>query len=127
MHENPSAAELVAAVRGFISDTAGPQLTGHAAFHARIAVNALDIVLRDLEAREENTKAETESLAALLGENPATADHERLTQLLCDILKASEMTIHTPGLLEHLKSTAIAQLKVDQPAYSGLEEALRSK
>ena len=51
MHDQPSVAELVQAVKNFIDETAGPNLSGHAAFHARVASNALSTVLRDLEQR----------------------------------------------------------------------------
>ncbi len=123
MHDQPSVSELVTAVRGFISDTAAPQLTGHAAFHARVAVNVLDIVLRDLEARDANDLREAASLAALLNISPEAHSHSEMVQMLCEKLRNSELTLSTPGLLEHLKTTAIAQLEVDQPKYSGLREA----
>lgn len=124
MHDQPSVSELVTAVRGFISDSAAPQLTGHAAFHARVAINVLDIVLRDLDGRGENDLKEAASLAALLDVSPGAHSHPEMVRMLCQKLIASELTLETPGLLEHLKSTAIAQLEVDQPKYSGLREAL---
>lgn len=124
MHDQPSVSELVAAVRGFIADSAAPQLTGHAAFHARVAINVLDIVLRDLNDRAENDLKEAASLAALLEVPPEAHSHSEMVQMLCKKLMASELTLETPGLLDHLKSTAIAQLEVDQPKYSGLREAL---
>ncbi|MEO1100234.1 MAG: DUF6285 domain-containing protein [Pseudomonadota bacterium] len=124
MHDQPSVSELVAAVRGFISDSAAPQLTGHAAFHARVAINVLDIVLRDLDGRAENDRKETASLAALLDVSADAHSHSEMVRMLCEKLRSSELTLDTPGLLEHLKTTAIAQLEVDQPKYSGLREAL---
>jgi hypothetical protein len=49
MMDQPSALELVTAVKEFIEKHAMPQLTGHTAFHARVAANALGIVARELE------------------------------------------------------------------------------
>ena len=43
MQDKPSAEKLLAAARAFLNNTAMPQLSGHAAFHARVAGNVLDI------------------------------------------------------------------------------------
>ena len=46
--DRPTAAELLEAVREFVERDAQPGLEGRAAFHARVAVNALGIVEREL-------------------------------------------------------------------------------
>ena len=124
MHDAPSPAELVEAVKKFIDEAAAPQLTGHAAFHARVASNALATVLRDLEARQRNDTAEQAGLTKLLDRD---CELDNLIPELCKKIQAGEMTVDTPGLLAHLKQTAIAQVKVDQPKYSGLRTALESE
>ena len=123
MHDAPSAKELIEAVKAFIDKTAAPQLTGHAAFHARVASNALATVLRELEIRPAAEAAEKERLEALLGSTGGTTSE--LNQKLCDAIRNGEMDLSTQGLLPHLKSTTIAQLSVDQPGYSGLKSAAR--
>lgn len=123
MHDAPSAKELIEAVKAFIDKTAAPQLTGHAAFHARVASNALATVLRELEIRPAAEAAEKERLEALLGTTGGTT--EELNQKLCDAIRNGEMDLSTQGLLPHLKSTTIDQLSVDQPGYSGLKSAAR--
>ena len=124
MHDAPSTAELIEAVKRFIDDTAAPQLTGHAAFHARVASNVLGTVLRELAERPAGEAAEKARLVALLGTDGPL---EALNQDLCDRIRAGSMGLSTPGLLEHLKTTTIAQLSVDQPNYSGLARALQSR
>jgi hypothetical protein len=123
MHDAPSAKELIEAVKAFIDKTAAPQLAGHAAFHARVASNALATVLRELEIRPAAEAAEKERLEALLGTTAETA--AELNQKLCDAIRNGEMDLSTQGLLPHLKSTTIDQLSVDQPGYSGLKSAAR--
>ncbi len=118
MHDAPSASELIIAVKTFLDETAQPALTGHAAFHARVASNALAIVLRELEQRPVAEAAETRRLESLVGVTGQSSD--MLNRLLCDALREGRMDLSTPGLLEHLKTTTIAQLSVDQPGYSGL-------
>jgi len=122
MHNQPSVAELAQAVKNFIDDTAAPNLTGHAAFHARVASNTLATVLRDLEARLKNERDETTRLRTLLGDDTNTSLDDMNRQLSANI-QSGEMDISTPGLLAHLKITTIAQIEVDQPNYSGLKAA----
>ena len=123
MHDAPSTRELVEAVKRFIDETAGPQLSGHAAFHARVASNVLGTVLRELEQRPAAEADEKARLVALLDGDPG-ASVDALNRDLCGKIRSGEMDISTAGLLEHLKTTTIAQLSVDQPNYSGLARAL---
>lgn len=122
MHDQPSVSELVQAVKNFIDETAGPNLSGHAAFHARVASNALATVLRDLQRRPADEAAETARLTELLNAAP-DADLTTLNQTLSDRIKSGEFTLNSPGLLAHLKATAMAQVEIDQPRYSGLKTA----
>ncbi|GAB5454991.1 MAG: hypothetical protein Hens2KO_12200 [Henriciella sp.] len=124
MHDQPSVQELVAAVKSFIDETASPQLSGHAAFHARVASNALATVLRDLEQRPQAEANERRGLIDLLGasDKQTTAD---LNRALSERIQSGEITASTPGLLNHLKKTVMAQVEIDQPRYSGLKTAKR--
>lgn len=122
MHDQPSVSELVQAVKSFIDETAGPNLTGHAAFHARVASNALATVLRDLEHRPANEAAEIARLISLLDASESD-DLASLNARLSEKIRSGELTSETPGLLEHLKTTTIAQVEIDQPRYSGLKTA----
>lgn len=49
LHDRPTAAELVEAVREFLERDVLSNVTGRLQFHARVAVNALGIVQRELE------------------------------------------------------------------------------
>ncbi|KCZ87823.1 DUF6285 domain-containing protein [Hyphomonas jannaschiana] len=126
MHDAPSTKELVEAVKRFIDDTASPQLTGHAAFHARVASNVLSTLIRELEQRPEAESAERARLVALLGAAPDTS-LEDLNRDLCKRIQSGEMDLSSDGLLDHLKTTTIAQLSIDQPRYSGLALALQAR
>ena len=121
MQDQPTSAELVGAVADFIRNHAMPQLSGHAAFHARVAANALDIVKRELEIAPEANAEELESLKKLLG---ADGSLEDLNRDLCDRLYAGELTLDTAGLKDHLWRTTLAKLAIDQPKYSGYQRTL---
>ncbi|AXE64406.1 hypothetical protein BBF93_09340 [Hyphomonas sp. CACIAM 19H1] len=123
MHDAPSAKELIEAVKSFLDKTAMVQLQGHAAFHARVASNALATVLREMELRPGAEARERDRLQALLMSDET--DVGALNRKLCEEIRTKRVDLSTPGLLTHLKSTTIDQLSVDQPGYSGLRTAAR--
>ena len=118
MTTHPTAAELLEAVSGFIETRAAPQLTGRDAFLARVAVNALAVVRRELELGPAAEAAAAERLAALLGDDGPL---EALNDELCARLASGELDLSSPGVLEHLKASTVDQVRIDQPNYSGLK------
>lgn len=121
MYDPPRLIELVGAVRDFLERQALPKLEGHTAFHARVAVNALAIALRQLELGPAAESAERERLRALLGRD---GSQDELRRELCARIRAGEIGLATPGLAEHLRRTTLDKLAVDQPGYSGYRRAL---
>jgi hypothetical protein len=121
VEDQPSAIELLQAVRSFLQDQAIPRLEGRAAFHARVAVNALAIVERGLELGPAQDAAEQERLEVMLG-RAGTLDE--LNRELCRRIRAGEMDLDTVGLAEHLRETTLAKLAVDQPRYAAYRRAL---
>lgn len=133
MAGNPSARDLVAAVREFI---AGLGLEGRDGFHAKVAANALAIVERELEQGPD--AAEVEALASMGMSSPRTRgpkvttvatlgprvrgdDREEVADLrstICTALRDGTLTPATPGLLEALVTANLARLAVDNPRYS---------
>jgi hypothetical protein len=116
MMDQPSAAELVTAVREFIEKHAIPQLSGRTAFHGRVAANALAIVARELEQGPATLAAETESLRALLGEDGTP---EALNRELCRRLREGRIDPLDPALARHLVASTLAKVAIDQPTYAG--------
>jgi hypothetical protein len=121
VYDPPRLLELVNAVRDFLERQAMPKLEGHTAFHARVAVNALAIVERQLRLGPEAEAAELERLRALLGRDGSL---EELNRELCARIRAGEIGLSTPGLGAHLRETTLSKLAVDQPNYSGYQRAL---
>lgn len=127
MHQSPSADELLEAVGRFLTDVAAPQLTGQAGFHARVAANALALVRRELalgEAGRQEFRAVLSGLLAPLGAaGGAGKDLDALNRALCDAIASGQIREDAPGLLDGLDRLARLQLAVDQPGYSGLQQA----
>ena len=121
MYDQPSIAELVGAVRDFIEQHAMSKLEGHTAFHARVAVNALGIVQRQLELGPTAEEAERERLAGLLGMD---GDLEALNRELCRRIRAGETGIEDEALTKHLWRTTLDKVAVDQPKYESYRRAV---
>lgn len=121
MQDQPTTIELVDIVADFIRNHAMPQLQGHAAFHARVAANALDIVKRELEIAP---KANAEELGRLRGLLKRDGTLDELNRELCADIERGDVTLDTPGLAEHLWQITLTKLAIDQPNYSGYTRAL---
>ncbi len=124
MQDQPSAVELVDIVADFIRNHAMPQLQGHAAFHARVAANALDIVKRELQIAPGASTGEHDGLKKLLGRDGTIAE---LNRELCARIETGEISLETPGLEDHLWAITLTKLAIDQPNYSGFVRALEEQ
>ncbi len=117
----PRIDELVTGVRDLLRDDVVAQSEGRLSFLARVAANALDIVLRELAMGDEHRRRERERLARLLGRDGAL---EELRWELVRALRDGRMPLDHAGLASHLRATVVDQVAIDQPGYSGLQAAL---
>lgn len=120
MMDQPSALELVTAVREFIEKHAMPELQGRTAFHARVAANALAIVARELEQGPQSSAEELARLKAMLGQD-GTLDE--LNRELCRRIRSASLAVDEPALAAHLVQSTLAKVAVDQPTYSGFQHS----
>jgi len=124
MMDQPSALELVTAVKEFIEKHAMPQLSGHTAFHARVAANALGIVARELEFGPRANADEKKRLERLLG---ISGSLEELNRELCRRIRSGELGVEAPGLSGHMRATTMDKVGIDQPTYSGFKAAQKKE
>ncbi len=96
----PTNREIVQAVRDWIEGAIKPASQGHAKFEAVVAMNALGIVMRDLDA---GTRAEDTALS--------------------QALMAGTTTLAEPGLLARLRRAVLDKCAVDSPKYAALAAA----
>lgn len=120
----PSAAELASAVSDFLDADLADSLQGRAAYHARVAINALEIVERDTQLGPAADAAEAERLAGLLGSHGSRHD---MNAALCRGIRDARLTAQTPGLVDHLWATTMARLAIDQPNYASYQKLLQHK
>jgi hypothetical protein len=125
MQDRPNPVELVKAVGNFLQATILPQSTGRQAFEIRIAINALELVARQLACAGEGHCAERERLEELLGRTGSLMD---LNQELCTRIAQGVIGLTDERLVRHLWATTIEKLAVDQPSYAAFrEEQLRNR
>jgi aminoglycoside phosphotransferase (APT) family kinase protein len=96
----PTSREMVQAVRDWIESAIKPKAEGHAKFEAVVAMNALGIVMRDLDT---GARAEERALA--------------------EALMTGETTLAEPGLLARLRRAVLDKCAVDSPKYAALAAA----
>jgi Domain of unknown function (DUF6285) len=115
MQDEPTPTELIKAVADFLRNELTPQLGGHSAFKLRVAINALDLVTRQLTLESGSNGVEAERLAQLLARQGSLQDQNRA---LASKIANGEADLQTPGLAEHLWQTTMDKLAVDQPNYA---------
>jgi hypothetical protein len=117
MISQPTSIELIESVIRFIEERAAPQLKDRDAFHARVAVNALAAIKREIAGGQAAEDAQTARLATLLGHDGEWA---ALNSELCERIRTGAIAPTDPALLAHLKASIIDQVRIDQPQYAGL-------
>ena len=68
MQDEPTPTELIKAVADFLRNEIAPVISGHNAFKLRVAINALDLVTRQLALEQGSDAAEAARLTQLLGD-----------------------------------------------------------
>ena len=117
----PRIDEIVTSVRDYLRTDVMAATNGRTQFLARVAGNALDIVLRDFAVGAEHRKRQHQRLRALLGED---GDLQTLRRALVQRLREDRMALDHPGLADALREAVVNQAAIDQPTYSGLKTAL---
>jgi hypothetical protein len=117
--EHPRAEELVEAVAKWI-DGVRPSLEPRDAFLARVAVNVLGVVRRELMLGPAAEANAVRRLRDLLGQE---GDFQALNAQLCEAIRSGEMDVQTPGLLAALKANITEQIAIDQPNYVSVRPA----
>ena len=131
MHNTPTPDELLEVVARYLTEVAMPLLPPAAAFHARVAANAVSVVRRQIALAPAQEAAERARLAALLGsampeEAVPVADGGlvQANQALSQAIAQGRVALDDPALLAHLWQTTLDRLAVDQPGYASYQAEL---
>ncbi len=116
----PRIDELLISVRDFLRGDVMSETRGRSNFLARVASNSMDIVLRELALGQAGRELEQARLKRLLD---AEDSLEALRWGLVRGLRDGSIALDLPGLAEHLRTTVVNQIAIDQPKYSGFKTA----
>ena len=116
MNNPPSKEELIISIINFLENDIISELKGQKRFHAHVAKNSLNIVLRQLRLEKENNSKEKKRLKEILKIEGNLKD---LNQILCEKINNEEIDINNDELVDHLYKTTMENLSIDQPNYSG--------
>lgn len=117
----PRVDELLISVRDFLREDVMSTTTGRTQFLARVAGNSLDIVDRELALGARARAGELERLTALCGHEGSLGE---LRWELVNGLRDGSRSLDDPALIEHLRTTVVNQIAIDQPRYSGFRTAV---
>lgn len=70
MQDRPTVDELLEAVAGYLRDDVMPNTQGRISFHARVSMNVIEMLRRELASQEEHFAREWDGLDHLLGVEP---------------------------------------------------------
>jgi hypothetical protein len=124
MQDEPTPEELIKAVADFLRNDIAPEISGHNAFKLRVAINALDLVTRQLALAQGSEAVEAARLTQLLGLRGSLSE---LNRALADRIAKGELDLQKPGLADHLWQTTMDKLAVDQPNYAAYRRELENK
>lgn len=123
MQDNPQPKDIVPIVAAMLRDTILPQLEGRATFDLRVAINALELVSRQLAYADDANAAEHTRLRELLNQD---GDLLALNHALSQTIESGALTLDDPKLRAHLWATTMDKLKIDQPSYASYAAELKA-
>jgi Domain of unknown function (DUF6285) len=119
MQDRPNPIELVKAVTNLLQTSVLPQSSGRLGFEIRVAINALELVARQLTQAEHGHADELHRLADLLGHEGSLTD---LNRELCACIASGAFDGNDEELVSHLWATTMEKLAVDQPSYAAFRD-----
>jgi len=100
MQDEPTPIELTRAVVDFLREDIAPMISGHHAFKLRVAINILELVIRQSTLQEGSDAKEAERLTGLLAMNGSLME---LNRVLAERIAEGALDLSTAGLAEHLQ------------------------
>jgi hypothetical protein len=108
MHDRPTAAELVNAVREFLERDVFPSVEGRVQFHTRVAMNALAMVERELELGPAQAAQHERDLASLGVRDEAD---------LAKAIRSGALDDRMDDVRDVVRRTVRAKVEVANPKY----------
>lgn len=107
-HDRPTASELIESVREWLERDVLPAVDGRLSFHTRVAMNSLDMVIRELDSHVADFNVHADALASL-----GVASDEELASHIRD----GRFDATLAQLLESLTPVIENKVRVANPKY----------
>ena len=117
----PDAPALLDAAIDYLERELLPGLAGYHRFQCRVTVNVLAQVRRELALAPGQADAERARLVALLGADP-DGDRDALSRELAARIRAGQIALDDPALLDHLRQSLVEALRINNPKWIGEPE-----
>jgi hypothetical protein len=112
----PDAPALLDAAIDYLERELLPTLAGYHRFQCRVTVNVLAQVRRELVLAPAQSEAERARLVALLGHG---GERDELSRELAARIRAGEIALDDPALLDHLRLSLVEALRINNPKWIG--------
>ncbi|WP_103729947.1 DUF6285 domain-containing protein [Novosphingobium sp. HII-3] len=116
MQDEPTPHEILGSVITFLRDDVQPQLSGYSGFQMRVAINAIELVRRELAVTPAHRMELNAMLVALLAREGSTAD---LAAEFSRRIAERQIDPQGPAVERCLWALTDAKIEVDQPKYAG--------
>lgn len=110
----PDATALLDAAIDYLERELLPDLAGYHRFQCRVTVNVLAQVRRELALAPAQADAERTRLVALLGH---PGERDALSRELAARIRAGEIALDDPALLDHLRRSLVEALRINNPKW----------
>jgi len=110
--------ELLEAVRQFLRQEVLPELDGFKAYNTRVAANALGIVAREMQLGVGLAELD-QQISAMLG---LKSEAGAIAQQIALALRDGTLVVDE-RVLSYLKQRTLLSIAIDNPKYSGLQQA----
>lgn len=130
MQDRPSLDELLEAVAGYLRDDVMVNTTGRTNFHGRVAMNAVEMLRREIATMEDHLAREWDGLDHILGVSPMPphlgAVREALTERNRDLSARirhgdADSGDWRPAVMAHLRKVIHDKLTVSNPSLAAEE------
>src|SRR5262245_47517080 len=112
----PDATALLDAAIDYLERELLPSLAGYHRFQCRVTVNVLAQVRRELALAPSHADAERARLVALLGDT-GQRERDALSRELAARIRAGEIALDDPALLDHLRRSLVEALRINNPKW----------
>jgi Domain of unknown function (DUF6285) len=110
----PDAPTLLTAVVKYLDEELLPTLSGYHHFKARVTINVLNMIKRELELCSTQSAAERARLGAILGHEGEVA---ALSDELSDLIRRAAIDLNDEKLRTHIRQSLAEALAINNPKW----------